>query len=83
MTARLEQYSIPLSVYIDKEDFQPVADDGMLIRNHNFNRSVELVSADSWHVTTSLEAEAEITRLEVEFARLADVAFAGARGVQT
>ena len=45
-----------------------MADDGMLIRNHNFNRSAELVSADSWHVTTSLEAEAKITRLEAEFA---------------
>ena len=44
--ACLEQYTIPLLVYMDKEDFQPVADDGMLIRNHNFHRSAELVSAD-------------------------------------
>ena len=47
MTAYSKQSSIPLPVYIDKEDFQPVADDGMLIRNHNFNRSAELLSADS------------------------------------
>ena len=29
------------------DDFQPMADDGMLICNHNFNRSAKLVSADS------------------------------------
>ena len=46
VAARLEQYTIPLLVYMDKEDFQPVADRGMLIRNHNFHRSAELVSAD-------------------------------------
>ena len=46
VAARAEQYSIPLPIYIDKEDFQPMADDGMLIRNHNFHRSTELVSAD-------------------------------------
>ena len=49
MTARSKKYSIPLLVYTNKEDFHPVADDGMLIRNHNFHRSVELVSADSLH----------------------------------
>ena len=47
VTSCSEQYSIPFLIYIDKEDFQPVADDGMFIRNHNFNRSAELVSADS------------------------------------
>ena len=46
MTACSEQYSILLPVYMDKEDFQPVSDDGMLIRNHNFHQSDELVSAD-------------------------------------
>ena len=53
MTAHLEKYSIMLPVYIDKENLQLVADDGMLICNHNFNWSVELVSADSQHVTTN------------------------------
>ena len=43
----LEQYSILLPVYIDKENFQPMADDGMLIHNHKFNRSAEPVSAYS------------------------------------
>ena len=47
MTVRLERCSIPLPVYFDKEDLQCVADDGMLIHNHNFNRSTEHVSADS------------------------------------
>ena len=36
VTARLEKYSIPLPVYVDKEDIQPVAEDGMFIRSHNF-----------------------------------------------
>ena len=45
--ARSKQYSIPLLVYTNKEDFHPVVDDGMLIRNHNFHRLAELVSADS------------------------------------
>ena len=46
MAACVEQYSIPLPIYMDKEDFQPMTDDGMLICNHNFHRSTELVSAD-------------------------------------
>ena len=52
VAARWEQYTISLPVYMDKEAFQPVADDGMLIRNHNFHRSVELVSADYEHMAT-------------------------------
>ena len=50
MAARLEQYSISILVYIDKEDFQPVADDGMLIQNDNVNWSIELVSANPYHI---------------------------------
>ena len=41
-----KQYTILFLVYMDKEDFQHVANDWMLIRNHNFHRSTELVSAD-------------------------------------
>ena len=41
--ARAEQYSIPFPVYMDKETFQSMAEDGMLIYNHDFHRSVELV----------------------------------------
>ena len=37
VTAHSEQYYILLLVYFDKEDFQCVVDDGMLICNHNFN----------------------------------------------
>ena len=47
VAAYSEQYSIMLPIYIDKEDFQPVSDDEMFIRNHNFNRSAEQVSVDS------------------------------------
>ena len=43
--AHVEQYSIPFPVYMDKEAFQPVVEDGMLIRNHDFHRSDELVRA--------------------------------------
>ena len=45
MAARLERYTIPLIVYMDKEAFQPMVEDGMLICNHNFHRSTELVGA--------------------------------------
>ena len=33
--ARAKHYTIPFSVYIDKEAFQSVVEDGMLIRNHD------------------------------------------------
>ena len=46
VAARSEQYSIPLSIYMNKEDLQLVANDGMLISNHNFHWSTELVSSD-------------------------------------
>ena len=49
MTAHSERYSISLPVYVDKEDIQPVAEDGMFIHNHNFQRSTDLVSAESKH----------------------------------
>ena len=38
-----EQYPIPFLVYLSKEAFQSVAEDGMFIRNHDFHRSTELV----------------------------------------
>ena len=53
VTACSEQYSIPLPVYVDKEDIQPMTEDGMFIRNHNFQRSAELVSAVSKYRTSS------------------------------
>ena len=53
MTARSKKYSIELPVYVDKEDIQPLAVDGMFIRNHNFQWSAELVSTKSKHMTTS------------------------------
>ena len=42
VAACLLQYSIPFPVYMDKEAFQPVTEDEMLIRNHDFYRSIEL-----------------------------------------
>ena len=53
VTARSEQYSIPLPDYVDKEDIQPMAKDGMFIHNHNFQRSAALVSAESKHKTSN------------------------------
>ena len=53
MTACLEQYSIPLLVYVDKEDIQPMDEYGMFIRNHNFQQSAKLVSAESKYRTSS------------------------------
>ena len=44
--ARDEQYSISFPGYLDRETFQHVAEDGMLICNHKFHKSVELVSFD-------------------------------------
>ena len=41
VAAHIEQYTILLHVYMDKEAFHPVAEDGMLIRNHDFHRSAE------------------------------------------
>ena len=43
VVARAEQYSFSFPVYMNKEAFQLVAEDGMLIRNHDFHRSAELV----------------------------------------
>ena len=51
--ARSDQYSIPLTVYVHKEDIQPVVEDGMFIHKHNFQRSAEQVSAESKHRTSS------------------------------
>ena len=45
VAARTEKYSIPFPVYIDKEAFQSVAEDEMLIRNNDFYRSADLVRA--------------------------------------
>ena len=46
VAAHAEQYTISLPVYIDKEAFRSVAEDKMLIHNHYFHRSIELVCAD-------------------------------------
>ena len=46
VAARVEQYTIPLPIYMDKEVFQSVTEDGMLILNHDFHKSAELVCAD-------------------------------------
>ena len=45
VVARSEQYSISFPVYMNKEAFRSMAEDGMLIRNHDFQRSAELVWA--------------------------------------
>ena len=39
MAARVEEYSTPFPFpgYLDRKSFQRMAEDGMLIHNHNFN----------------------------------------------
>ena len=37
VVARAEQYTIPFPIYMDKEAFQSVVEDRMLIRNHDFH----------------------------------------------
>ena len=49
MVARFEEYSIPFPGLIDKKSFQLVAEDGMYIRNHDFNESAELVWLNFYH----------------------------------
>ena len=44
VAARVEQYSIPFPDYMDRETFQCMAEDGMLIHNHDFYQSAEMVS---------------------------------------
>ena len=37
VAAHAKEYSIPFSGYLDRKSFQRMAEDGMLIRNHDFN----------------------------------------------
>ena len=37
VAAHVEEYSVPFPGYLDRKFFQRVAEDGMLIRNHDFN----------------------------------------------
>ena len=43
VVARAEEFSIPFPNYMDKKSYQHVAEDGMFIRNHDFDETVELV----------------------------------------
>ena len=44
--ARAEEYYIPFPGYLDRKSFQHVAEDEMLILNHDFNESIELLCFD-------------------------------------
>ena len=46
VAAHAKEYSIPFPDYMDRKSFQCVAEDGMLIHNHDFNKSAELVCFD-------------------------------------
>ena len=41
-----EEYTIPFPGYLDGKSYQRVAEDGMYIRNHDFNETTELVWQD-------------------------------------
>ena len=43
VAARAEEYSIPFPSYMNKKSYQRVAENGMFIRNHEFDETVELV----------------------------------------
>ena len=43
VVARGEEYSITFPNYMDKKSYQCVAEDGMFISNHNFEKTTELV----------------------------------------
>ena len=43
VAVRTDQYSIPFPVYLSKEAFQSVVEDGMFIHNHDFHQLTELV----------------------------------------
>ena len=53
VATRVKQYSISFPGYMDRETCQLVVEDGMLIRNHEFHKSAELVSFDFWYVTVN------------------------------
>ena len=46
VVASVEEYFILFLDYMDRKSFQCVAEDGMLIHNHDFNESAELVCFD-------------------------------------
>ena len=41
-----EKHSIPFPNYMNKKSYQRVAEDGMYVCNHDFNKMVELVRLD-------------------------------------
>ena len=46
VVALCEEYFIPFPVYMDKKSHQRVTENGMYIRNHDFNETTELVRLD-------------------------------------
>ena len=42
-----EEYSITFLGYLDKKTYQLVAEDGMYLRNHDFNETADLVGLSS------------------------------------
>ena len=46
VAVRAKEYSFPFLGYLVRKSFQHLAKDGMLIRNHDFNESTELVCFD-------------------------------------
>ena len=43
VAAHAEEYSIPFPSYMDKKSYQRVVEEGMFIRNHDFDETVELI----------------------------------------
>ena len=53
VVALLEKYSIPFPNYLDKKSNLLVAEDGMHMRNHDFNEMVELVCYEFFHLNSN------------------------------
>ena len=43
VAARAEEYSVPFPSYMDNKSYQRVVENGMFIRNHELDETVELV----------------------------------------
>ena len=52
VVAHVKEYSISFPGYLDRKSFQRVDEDEMLIHNHDFNESVELVCFDFYYMNT-------------------------------
>ena len=61
MVALAEEYSIPFPSYLDKKSYMRVAEDGMHMRNHDFNETAELVCSNLFSLPCSFSLRGEFS----------------------